>query len=372
MAGSVSVGNARGKLRIYWTFDRKRYFIHTGMPDTAVNRLVAESKAKQIEADCATGNFDKTLSKYKSKSKVSDCITCSDLFSRFTAWKGERIHPNTMGLYFSIQRNIDQVIGPRLASSVTENDAIKFRDFLLSQISPVTAKSRIGRLKACWEWAIAAELIQVNQNPWNDIPVRVPPKQKPKPFTLEEVNSILDQFLKSKHYGYYSDYVRFLFGTGVRTGEGIGLLWEHVSDDCSQVWIGKTYTRGILKETKTKETRLISLPRSIRQLLENRSLKKQSLIVFPSKVGGFINDGNFRGRVWKTCLKRAGVDYRKPYMTRSTFISHALAGGMNPVDVAYITGHDVKVLYSDYAGSIESTPKAPEMKWSRSATPAPD
>ena len=83
-------------------------------------------------------------------------------------------------------------------------------------------------------------------------------------------------------------------------------------------------------------------------------------LVFPSKKGGLIDDHNFRNRAWVSVLKQAGIEYRKPYNTRHTFISHALESGMNPVMVAELTGHDVKTLYENYAGCIESRPRLPD------------
>jgi len=35
------------------------------LPDSKVNRTVAEQKARQIELDIASGNFDESLRKYK-------------------------------------------------------------------------------------------------------------------------------------------------------------------------------------------------------------------------------------------------------------------------------------------------------------------
>jgi integrase len=66
--------------------------------------------------------------------------------------------------------------------------------------------------------------------------------------------------------------------------------------------------------------------------------------VFQSARGGAIDDHNFRNRAWTTILEGLGVDYRKPYNTRHTFISHALDMGMNPVEVAQLTGHDVAAI----------------------------
>ena len=84
-------------------------------------------------------------------------------------------------------------------------------------------------------------------------------------------------------------------------------------------------------------------------------------LVFPSRKGGAIDDHNFRNRAWKTVLKNAGVSYRKPYNTRHTFISHALAGGVNPMTIAQMAGHDPEVLFSNYAADIQGGLQLPDI-----------
>ena len=84
-------------------------------------------------------------------------------------------------------------------------------------------------------------------------------------------------------------------------------------------------------------------------------------LVFSSPQGNAIDDCNFRNRAWKTVLTRLEIDYRKPYTTRHTLVSHALDLGMNPVAVAQLTGHDVQVLFKNYAGNVNSRPRLPEL-----------
>jgi integrase len=84
-------------------------------------------------------------------------------------------------------------------------------------------------------------------------------------------------------------------------------------------------------------------------------------LVFPTPKGHPIDDHNFRNRAWKTVLSNLDIDYRKPYNTRHTLISHALEQGMNPVMVAQLTGHNVATLYENYAGSVNSRPRLPDI-----------
>lgn len=228
-------------------------------------------------------------------------------------------------------------------------------------MSPLTLKERITLIKGCWDWAQKQGLLE--SNPWGELRVRVPPQPKPRPFTKDEVRKILAAFQQSRYYRHYADFVEFMFHTGLRTGEGIGLRWEHVSPDCSQIWIGESISRGVRKETKTNVARTLTLPLDLQKMLMRRRETAEGELVFTAPRGGPIDDHNFRNRAWEKCLNVAGVEYRKPYITRSTFVSHCLASGMNPAALAELTGHDIETLYRDYAGSIESTPKVPKLEW---------
>ena len=58
---------------------------------------------------------------------------------------------------------------------------------------------------------------------------------------------------------------------------------------------------------------------------------------------------------------RDEVKYRHPYTCRHTFISHALSVGVEPVKVAELVGHSVKVLYERYAADISGGLVMPDL-----------
>ncbi len=109
--------------------------------------------------------------------------------------------------------------------------------------------------------------------------------------------------------------MEFLFGTGCRTGKAVGLQWKHLSDDCNNVWIGESLSRGIKKETKTGRERTIPLTIRLQQLLLSRRPADPNPedLVFPAPGGGAIDDHNFRNRAWKQVLEKLNIPYRKPY-----------------------------------------------------------
>lgn len=350
--GTVVVQIFRERLRLCWTFEGKRLYLYMGLPDSAANRKVAEMRARQIELDISSGNFDRTLSKYKPKSQQPATLTVCDLFSRFTEFKAKRVDPRTLEKYRAMAGHLSQYFGARAAGEVGEEQADKFRALLEPKLELVTLKEWLGLVKAAWDWAIKQKLLV--ENPWVEVvKIKVPPKQRPKPFSADEIERILTGF-RSTDYAHYADFVEFLLGTGCRTGEAIALQWQHLSDTCSAVWIGESMSRGgKRKATKTNKARIFGLSPRLQQMLLARKPDgcKPDDLVFPAPKGGAIDDHNFRNRAWVKVLEQAGVEYRKPYITRSTFESQAIIEhGMNPAIVADITGHDPKTLFKHYLG----------------------
>lgn len=150
--------------------------------------------------------------------------------------------------------------------------------------------------------------------------------------------------------------VCFLFGAGARFGEVAELRWRHLSSDFSEVWIGESISRGNHRpKTKTGKPREIVLSPVLVMMLKDLYPKRQPKpehLIFPTPKGGVMNDQNFRKRAWKKVLGRLGVDCRKPYSTRYIAVSHALANGADPLQVASQSGHNPKILYKNYASVI--------------------
>jgi len=143
-------------------------------------------------------------------------------------------------------------------------DAEAFLTWLVTQIEPITARD--GSLIRLVGSGINQDLVA--SNPWEKMTKRIKlaPKQMPKPFSREEIGAIIQGFRTTVLPPVY-DFVEFLFGTGCRTGEAIGLLWKHVSADCSTAWIGESLSRGIRKSTKTNRARTIALTPRLQAML---------------------------------------------------------------------------------------------------------
>jgi integrase len=362
----VHIEARNGWLKLRWSQRGNRHEFALGLPDGALNRKVAERKASEIEMDIATENFDPTLNKYRlatTQPKPAGLLIVT-LFQQFIDHKAsEGIYPQTLEKYKATLVRLQDFFQKESASSVTKERVEEFKKWYETRInpstrrpnSPGTVKERLTLLAACWDWAIEEK--RVESNPWRTIASKIKKgKKEPNPFKIDEIPKIVMGFRTDRYYAYYSDYVEFLLGTGCRPGEAIGLKWKHISDDCSSIWIGEAYYRGVEKDTKNEKSGTVPMSEALKRLL----LKRRPInpdpeaLVFPAPEGGHIRDQDFRRRAWTTILEKLNIPYRKPYTTRSTLISYWLSQGEDPAVVAKMTRTSVKTIYEHYAGFIKT------------------
>lgn len=359
--GTVVVRSVKQRLRLVWSWCGKRYFFALELPDTRANRSIADLKAKQIERDIVNDLFDPTLEKYRAAyQQRSSGLSATEVFEKYIAYKSKTLRSRSIEKYTFTLSHLRQFFRNEIA---TEKKCEAFKDWLAHRMEPITLKQRISFLKSAWTWAIEKNL--TTENPWIEAlrQVKVPPKQRPKPFSQTERQAIVAGFRHSQHYSYYADYVEFLLGAGCRPGEACALRWKHVTDDFAVVWVGEAYSRGEVGPTKTSEARFLRLTPRLQALLKSRRSPDAApdALIFPAAKGGYIDDHNFRNRAWKSVLEALGIDYRKPYTTRHTFTSAALESGLSPAVVASLTGHTVETLYRHYAGNVRGLVELPEL-----------
>jgi integrase len=355
----VTIENHAGRLRLNWRHEGKRHTLSCGVPNTKPGVAIAKQKAAQIEADLMTGNYDATLLKYKPQTigRNATEISVPNLFAKFTQHKFREcdLAPGSRSRYETIQKYLERHLDVK-AQTVGDRAAGDFAALLTERLSPITAKTYLGLLSACWGWAQGN--YRIADNPWTGQTRIKPRKAKAvRPFNQSEIAAILEGFQGHRYYSHYHPFVMALFYTGARFGEIAGLRWKNVADDFSSIYICESFTRGHRRDrTKTGKDRTVNLGLNLSQLLQERHTSMQPKpddLVFPAPKGGAIDDHNFLNRAWKSVLASSEVEYRKTYAVRHSVISHALANGANPIALAEQTGHDKRVLLSTYAHVIE-------------------
>ena len=75
---------------------------------------------------------------------------------------------------------------------------------------------------------------------------------------------------------------------------------------------------------------------------------KSGLVFITLRTHQHLYDSGLE-RVWKRSLRRLGLPVRRLYSQCHTFLSHALALGNSPADLAEVAGHRTEQLLNTYA-----------------------
>lgn len=278
-----------------------------------------------------------------------------ELFARYREVKAAELKPSSLKNIDSVRQKIPSF--PR--SDISADAAKVISQYLLKKFSWDSARRALQQLGAACKWA--RDRGELEENPFEAVQLK-PQKKRPKvdPFSERERDLILAEFDRNPAHKHYVNFVRFLFFTGCRTSEAVGLRWGDVEKDflkfCSPVVEGVR-----LDSTKTGEVRLFPVNSQLGELLDSirPAQPEMDSPVFTSKDGSLVSPNNFLRRHWKPALANLRIPYRPQYNTRHTFTTLCLAKGESPARVAQWIGDSVPTLMRYYAGFISGD--IPEM-----------
>jgi integrase len=176
-----------------------------------------------------------------------------------------------------------------------------------------------------------------------------------------EIQKVLEDLRVNEDW-YYPIFAVWL-GTGLRNSELIGLTWDCVRLEEGELLISKTLRRdGVYTHrrqwggTKTGKSRVVPLRDDLVVLLQEHKVQMESLglntrdglVFLTPKTHGHLYDSGLE-RVWKRSQRRVGIQPRRLYAQRHSFLSHALAMGNSPADLAAVAGHRTEQLLNTYA-----------------------
>jgi integrase len=345
--GTVAVESVQGRLRLRLPRSCPIRYLSLNLADTARNRKVASAKAGQIESDIVFERFDTTLNRYRNPLQLPKGKT--PLLEIWDAYVQTRVvTPTTLNTDFKRVR--DRLI----AHPATLDKAVIFKNWLAKNYKPGSVRRILSQLRSACEWAVEEGLIE--SNPFKQLPKNQSSSSSPDPFTKEERDLIIRGFEENFYYKYYADFVRFLFWTGCRTSEAIGLQWRHIDSGLKFITFEEAIVGGIRKDTKTHKPRRFPINQAIRLLLEDRQPDPMDIrrLVFRSKRGLAIDSHNFLNRAWRSVLSGLPIRYRKQYCTRHTFITLCLEEGVPVAQVAAWVGNSPKTIWQHYAGIVSA------------------
>jgi integrase len=351
--------NNNASLRIRFTLEGSIYNIAgLGKADKRIARAKAELAAALIERDIELGAFDTTLAKYLPQEPVKPAKP-KKLLELWDVWVGTLgLSQQTKADHYRTTRNMILRVKPAPGSDSV--DWFVKDGAHLSAFSFNLRKRFIGN---CLEWAIGQKL--VTENPFRTIKSKKTTKRnKTKPLALEQVRQILEGF--KLHYPDYVEFSTFLFLTGCRISEAIGLQWKRVDFEADTVTIADSLAKvnyqkeKVRKSTKTDTITVLTMSKNLRALLLTLPKGKPDELVFKYPDGEAIALRRYY-YAWTRLLKTLGIPHTKAYSSRHTFTSHALASGLDSSKVAQFLGHtDSSMVDRNYGSSI-NTPQLPDI-----------
>lgn len=366
--GSVGLEVFRGRLRLRLPrslFNGKQTYLSLGIDDTKLNRKLAKQKINQIELDILSGNFDFTLAKYKPQTHLAivEAIApkqdnLNRLWQEYCNFKKPNCAPGTWKHgYLAQTRYLEKCPHKFLA------DGQEIYAWIVENIPADSAKRLLVQLSACCNWAIKNKLIAAN--PFDELAKEIKIKKIStedndiNPFNKEERDAIIAAFKVNRYYKHYASYVQFLFFTGARPSEVIALQWKHISSksiNFEQAVVDSVNGLVLKKGLKTQNNRLFPVNAQLLNLIDEiksvRSNINPNDLVFPSPEGKWIDTHNFRNRAWKAIIASLGIEYRKPYQTRHTFVTMALEADISVPQIAKWVGNSPQIIMERYAGTI--------------------
>jgi integrase len=371
--GTVQIKLSNERLQLVFSWEKKRYYLSLGLPDAPVNRKAAEAKARQIELDFATGNFDPTLAKYKPKTilktaepDVTPKITpkLQEIWEQYFTYKRPSSSPKTInGTYEPVSAHLS------LCPTDGLQDPLKFRRELLEATTESQARRSLMQLSAACKWGKKHGLVEHNplDGMYKDLEATIP--DPPIAFSVEERDRIIATFENHKgkgiRYHHYAPFVKFLFWTGCRPCEAIGLRWGSIVPDCSKVHFHESIVevsgRQVRRsETKTGVKRWFSCTPKLQTLLQSLQQPdhKPDALVFPAPRGGSIRENNFSDRAWERILTSLGLHEKDgikmtPYNCRDTFITLQALQGKSSTTIARWVGNSSKVIETKYLDKLK-------------------
>lgn len=369
--GSVKIKVSNDRIQLVFTHAGKRRYFSLGLHDSMLNRRVAAMTASQIELDILSGNFDDSLNKYRREPLPSEetitpistppeesKLTPMELWERYTDYKASDLKETTKQYHATLGRLFTQL------NHLAITEPLKVKAALEKITTVYQTKRCLMQLSAACRWASKYGLIDANpfEGMANEMPkYRYQVEPKPNAFTEAEREEILAAFRSDKrkgmNYQHYAPFVEFLFLTGCRPSEAVGLQWQHIAEDYSKIhFTGSiaTYKPIRIEGSKNNKKRWFPCSKRLSQLLQFLCPidVEDEMPVFPSPKGKFINYNNFCNTAWKRIVQPI-KSKTTPYSCRDTFITLQILKGTPVTAIAQWCDTSVEMIQKHYADHLK-------------------
>ena len=342
MRKAPSLRNNNGALQVRVRLDGKDHFINRlGRWDAPIAVAKAQAISAEIWRDYQQGQLDWSLCRYKPLVEGKD----PELLKALKALMERKRQGRTTHTYRVVRR-----YGCALRTNAEVQAFLRWMD--AEGLAASTQATILSTIR----------VVQPNNKALSDAAIKVPHRSvQEEVLSKREIQKVLDD-LRINEQWFYPCFAVWL-GTGLRNAELIGLTWDCVRLEEGELLITKTLRRdGVYTHkrqwagTKTGKARVVPLREDLVELLERHrdamaalGLNTRTGLVFVTpQTHGHLYDSGLE-LVWKRSQRRVGLVPRRLYAQRHSFLSHALAMGNSPADLAAVAGHRTEQLLNTYA-----------------------
>ncbi|MCX7748266.1 MAG: site-specific integrase [Clostridia bacterium] len=227
-------------------------------------------------------------------------------------------------------------------------------------LSPATIRKQYNILNSALEKALANDMI--TKNPCKNVELPILEQKEIKALTLEEENKFIEESRDDRLHTLFV----LAFDSGLRLGELLALTWGDVDFEKAEVTVnknlihvkdyeGKSNSKNVLKvqdNPKTKSSiRKVPLPQRSLKLLKELKSKTNTIMVFATKTGNYLNPRNAE-RSFVRIATKIGFDDCNFHSLRHTYATRLFEVGIPVNVVSKLLGHAKTSITTDIYISV--------------------
>lgn len=327
-------------------------YLSTGLVNNKVGVSTATGLLTVLNNDIALGKVDLSMESYLPTIKTEaykaevESITGSGTNVK-TLWfmycDSRKGYIKESTLHYLVR-----TIGDKINTLPTDNiyDGEKIRDYLLKNSTPEYTDRVMRKLSLLFAWCTDLGLLK-GTNPYpkllRHLPIGKSQSLGAIAMSEDEIKILLDTISPI-----YLPLTKFLFFTGCRPSEAIGLQWQDIGTE--SLILGRSITRkdGKVLHSETSKNgkrREFPINEDLKAFLSTlTSNKGMESLVFPNSKGESI-DYCVYSKAWAKATPNKDTT---PYNARDTFISTQVGKNIKPIVVAKWVDNSVRVIETTY------------------------